>query len=179
MFWLNCCLNFSKNVSMKSLLISFLFFFPILLKAEKPSDSKIEVNGKVINQKTLEAIPYAHVVLNNTSIGTITNEFGAFRLLLPNKYANGTLKISSIGYESAYIPISSIQKRNKLVIKLKESTKFLESVVITPVDEARLLVEQAIEKISDNYPLESRSSEGFFRSVIKLNNNPYYITEAS
>jgi len=150
-----------------------------LLLSAQATQPTIKINGKVINQKTLEPIPYAHIVINNTSVGTITNEFGDFKLALPNKYANGTLKISSIGFESAFIRLSSTKNLNELTIKLKKSTKFLESVVITPVDEARQLVKQAIERITDNYPLEPRSSEGFFRSVVKLNNNPYYITEAS
>ncbi len=150
-----------------------------MLLSAQATQPTIKINGKVINQKTLEPIPYAHIVINNTSVGTITNEFGDFKLALPNKYANGTLKISSIGFESAFIRLSSTKNLNELTIKLKKSTKFLESVVITPVDEARQLVKQAIERITDNYPLEPRSSEGFFRSVVKLNNNPYYITEAS
>ncbi len=161
------------------LLFAFLFFLSTLLNAQEKNSSKYIIIGKIISQKTLEAIPYAHVILNNTSIGTITNEFGAFRLVLDNKNANSTLKISSIGYESAYMPISSGKKGNKLVIRLKESTKFLESVVITPKDEARQLVEETILKIRDNYPLEPRSSEGFFRSVAKLNNEIYFTTEAN
>ncbi len=95
---------------MKFIITYFLIVQAFLLSAQNPEI--IKISGKVISRKTLEPIPYAHVILNNTSIGTITNEFGAFRLVLPNKYANSTLKISSIGYESTYMPISSVSKRN-------------------------------------------------------------------
>jgi len=64
-----------------------------------------------------------------------------------------------------------------LVIKLKESTQFLESVVITPVDEARLLVEQAIQNISTNYPPQSTQLEGFLRGVMKKGDSIAYVTE--
>ncbi len=64
-----------------------------------------------------------------------------------------------------------------MVIKLKESTQFLESVVITPVDEARLLVEQAIQNISTNYPPQSTQLEGFLRGVMKKGDSIAYVTE--
>ncbi len=161
------------------LLLTFLLTFCSLGQYAQTTLSKIKISGKVVNQKTLKPIPYAHIVINNTGFGTVANQFGDFHFVIPNKYASATLEISSIGFESAFINLSSSKSLHNLTIKLKESTKFLESVVITPVDEARLLVEQAIKSIADNYPLEPRSSKGFFRSSVKLNNTPYYITEAS
>ncbi|VAW26971.1 hypothetical protein MNBD_BACTEROID06-524, partial [hydrothermal vent metagenome] len=124
---------------MKFVLTSLLFFCSIFLSAQESKNLTIEVSGKIISQKTLESIPFAHVVINKTRLGTVTNQQGYFRLVLPNKYASSTLKISSIGFESTYINLSIAKKLTELTIKLKESSKFLEGVVITPKDEARLL----------------------------------------
>ena len=164
---------------MRPFVVCVMIFQIIQLKAQNTAIYNIEIYGKVISQKSLEPIPYAHVVISETGFGTVTNEFGDFLVVLPNKYANSSLKISSIGYESAYMKISSANSLDNIVVSLRESTKFLDGVVITPVDEARLLIEEAIKRIGVNYATEPRSSEGFFRSIVKLNGKSYYTTEAN
>ncbi len=158
--------------------IYVLVFFFVSIIGESKCQSTIKIGGRVIDKKSNYGIPFVHVYLPNSSIGTISNQEGYFTLILPSESLGKHISISSIGYNSSYLNLS-YPKQIGLIVELEESSTQLNEIVITPVDEARLLVEQAIENISNNYPLEPRSSEGFFRSVVKLNNNPYYITEAS
>ena len=54
--------------------ICFQFLFSIIVTAQ---DATI-IKGIVIDKKTLEAVPFVNIYVNNTTIGTQTNENGAF-----------------------------------------------------------------------------------------------------
>ncbi|WP_228713568.1 carboxypeptidase-like regulatory domain-containing protein [Arundinibacter roseus] len=59
--------------------------------------AQVTISGKVTNEKTGAPIPFANVYINNSSIGTTTNENGAYTLAnLP--LGNLELAVSSLGF---------------------------------------------------------------------------------
>jgi hypothetical protein len=102
----------------------FLFFiFPIA------SFSQTHIKGKVIYGN--DAGPASAVsieVLNQKGLETITNNSGEFSLHIPNPKNTDTLVISSVGYKSLKLPVSSAAKRTEFL--LTENTKDMESVTI-------------------------------------------------
>ena len=57
------------------------------------------ITGKVLDSKTSEALPFANVFLNNTTIGTVTDTNGEFNLDVKES-GNYELVFSYVGYES-------------------------------------------------------------------------------
>lgn len=93
----------------------------------KPSDDSAkelakydDLRGTVLNSKG-EGVPFAHVYLEQTSIGDYTDESGSFALyhLLENEHY--ALVISAVGYESETIHVSVGSLSKPLRIQLKES----------------------------------------------------------
>ncbi len=57
------------------------------------------ITGKVLDSKTSEALPFANVFLNNTTIGTVTDTNGEFNLDVKES-GNYEVVFSYVGYES-------------------------------------------------------------------------------
>jgi CarboxypepD_reg-like domain len=74
--------------------------FILLLSAFATNAQIIDiVKGKVLDKSTLEPIPFANIYVNNTTIGTQTNEDGVFSIKV-STIKNVQLIVSSIGYKS-------------------------------------------------------------------------------
>lgn len=103
-----------------------LFFF-LLFTLTFSSFSQTYIEGKVITN-TNEILVGASVYLNNTTIGTTTNNKGEFQLRV-NK---GTydLVVSFIGYTTLRTTINTNSKINFLTIKLDPESNILDEVVL-------------------------------------------------
>ena len=99
-----------------------LFFFTILLFSVSAWAQEVEVQGRVVDAKTGEALPYVSIYAGEGK-GTLSNNDGAFKLTAD---ANDMLKFSCVGYEKISF------KANELppVIKLKPYTTVLGEVTI-------------------------------------------------
>lgn len=101
--------------------------YDISKKIEIPS----EISGLIIDKKNNSPLPYANIGILNREIGTVSNSEGKFTLELKDKFANDTIRISSIGYKPFEILIKDIKQKNQpLRIKLKEQIGELNEVVI-------------------------------------------------
>jgi CarboxypepD_reg-like domain len=70
-----------------------LFLFPTLLF----SQSSWQISGKIIERSKMP-VPFANLYINNTSIGTNTNQNGDFLLKIPARIQKIELVISFVGY---------------------------------------------------------------------------------
>lgn len=156
----------SKSISGYLLIFFFLKAFNTLCQAN--------VSGLVVDSED-KPIPYAHVILQNTSIGTITNQLGQFRLSI-NSNEFTSIKITCIGYKSMII--EDLQELKKIV--LEEETKLLSQIIVTPRDFAREIVIKAIQNIPKNYPLTDERLRGFVREKVYWFDfgEPIYVAEA-
>ena len=87
---------------------------------------KIRISGKITDSKTGEAIPGASVIIENTTIGTITNLSGDFSFIIPGEAKS--FVVTFIGYEKQVIEIKPPYNFN---IALIPSMEQLGGVVIT------------------------------------------------
>ena len=136
------------------LLFSFTFF----------GYSQIEIKSKVVDFSQLLPIENASIYVQKTTIGTVSNTDGRFILLIPTKFENDTLIISSIGFKSFKIPVNQFD--NSQDIFLDEDVAALDEVLI--IAEARPItgneiVLKAIEELSENLPDSSYIQKGFLR----------------
>ncbi|MEM6523452.1 MAG: carboxypeptidase-like regulatory domain-containing protein [Bacteroidota bacterium] len=135
------------------------------------------LTGKILSEKG-EPLEYVHIQLENSSLGTITNSYGDFKLYIP-KSANPVINVSFIGYKTKRIEI----KEANQIIYLQEDVKQLQNVVITPWDYASELVENAIKRIPENYANRSEKHIGFFREYASWGDStkfdPIYVAEST
>ena len=105
--------------------ITFIFYSSVF--------SQGILKGRVISSATQKPLAAVSVYLNNTSIGTITDDQGYFIITgIPiQKY---TLVVSCIGYETHVEFINTKEVNGKFVISLKETSENLAGVVVYPSD---------------------------------------------
>jgi len=102
------------------------------------------VHGTVTDEKG-QVLPGVTVKVKNTSIGAVTDANGKYSL--KDVDGNGTLVFSSIGYNTQEIPISN---RELIDVKLSESSKALESVVVVGYGtQKRVDLTGAVGSVSD------------------------------
>jgi len=92
----------------------------------KQQPEKIRISGKITDSKSGEAIPGASVIIENTTIGAITNLSGEFSLIIPGDVKS--FVVTYIGYEKQEIEIKPPYNFNVILISSMEE---LGAVVIT------------------------------------------------
>jgi hypothetical protein len=93
-----------------------------------------EISGKVA-EKSKIPVPFANVYVNNTSIGTTTNQNGFFSLKIPARFQKIDLIISFVGYETLKKTlIKSDTKTQNLSFTLQNGLELKEVKVIAQHD---------------------------------------------
>ncbi len=105
----------------KTLVISIIFLLTSVVSLAQVT----LVKGKVTDEATNEAIPFANIVFKNSNIGTISDIHGQFELQTSTGVSK--IEISFVGYKSKTLDIIPF-KRNNINIKLKEDSEVLEAV---------------------------------------------------
>jgi TonB-linked SusC/RagA family outer membrane protein len=93
-------------------------------KTVMPANKTIKIIGVILDENNQSVIGANIVMLNNSAVGTITDNYGRFTLNVPD---NGQLKITYIGYETQIIKIDGQSSYN---ISLNPSKKNLDEVVV-------------------------------------------------
>ena len=107
----------------------------------------IEVSGKVFDEHTREAIPFANVYIKGTTQGVMTNLEGEFVIRI-NSFQDSIVS-SSVGFDKKAIALNK-GKTNNYVIRLKRSNIFLDEIVVKPGENpAHYLLKQLWKRKED------------------------------
>jgi hypothetical protein len=154
-----------------------IFFAFLFLPA--PGFSQQLFFGNIIDEASDKPIPYAHILIDGTNSGTVSNEQGRFKLVYATNNANElTVRVSCIGYKTTLAKLSAAQN-NSIVLKAEEAV--LQEVVVRAHDYARELVQKAVAGIAENYVNQPEMISGFVRNGAYQdagNLVPYYLIEA-
>ena len=91
----------------------------------------ITVRGRVTDSSTGESVPAASVVVDGTTVGVIADANGNYSITAPS---GGTLVFSSIGYDTALVPV---QGRSTVNVSLDPSSEFLDDVLVVAYGTAK------------------------------------------
>ena len=120
---------------MKKTLLFIVFIF-VSISSLTSQETNSKVRFQVLDKVSKTPVVYATVMLKNINRGTHADFNGFFEI--PASYmANGTIKISSIGYLTKEIKLSSLLKKNSPVIYLEVANNALDEVVIKSTKKKR------------------------------------------
>lgn len=114
--------------------LTFLFlFFSVFCFSQN-----IDFDGRVVDAKTNEPIPYVNISFLNTLTGTSTTEEGKYALEIPKEYLEKKIHVSSLGYKDTILLAQRLY--DKKLLKMEEATFELEEVVVAKnLGEAQVL----------------------------------------
>jgi len=163
-----------QNLFELTLILCLLLSYTV---QSQKTTSTITISAKVLDKDSKEPLPFTNVIIENTSIGTITNEEGFFELTISDKYANANIIFSFVGYENTSLPIKRV-KPDK-IIYLKSISTSLDEIVVKAKNKYKVLINQAIEATRTNYAQQPIHLETYYRELTKIDDNYTKFTDAA
>lgn len=149
----------------------------LFLSISSQSPGQSVVRGIILDRENSAPIPFASLYIPGTSIGTISNNEGQFRLILPKGATQ--VRISCVGYKRKELSVTPDQATYQIYLEKEEH--LLNEVIISPKNYAEKLVRAAISNIPNNYPTSTESLQVFLREYAYADSSqtqPYYVVEA-
>lgn len=138
-----------------------------------------QVSGRVLDEHTLEPIPFATVRVKNKRLGTVTDENGNFSL--GGVSVRDTLIVEMVGYETKVVSVAHLLATTDRVILLSRSAFELKATVISARHNPALqIIKRAIANRDRNDPatLPPYKVEAYTKTEIDLTNiNPRLVNE--
>ncbi|MBR1784762.1 MAG: TonB-dependent receptor [Bacteroidales bacterium] len=108
------------------------------------------VKGVVVDESNGEAVPFATVMLENTSNGTITDLNGFF-LINKLKAGDYSVRVHCIGYEEHRETVTINERRSvNITVKLKPMSQTIKTVEVTSTrsEERKMQTQVSVEKLT-------------------------------
>lgn len=147
----------------------------VVLREARNADEPVLLKGKVIDNSTKLALPFASVRLEGTALGTATNGEGEFVLNIPPDQNAGSVIISYVGYRNYHT--SWRDALSQSLFALEEDVAQLSPVTVTASTGLSVLTE-AIQRIHVNYDTGSVLYTYFVRDVAFNGDVPAGASEA-
>lgn len=91
----------------------------------------LTLQGRVLDEESNQPLAYVAVRFCGEMYGALTNSLGEFQLFIPESSKEGSLCISSIGYNTGNFPIPQLASDQVNTFLLSSSPFFADSVYIT------------------------------------------------
>lgn len=140
---------------------------------------KLTLSARVLDNETQEPLTYASIGIKGKPIGTISNLNGEFDFHFPAEYRNELLIISMIGYENFEAPIWSLLENDSKVILMSKSTTVLPEIVVTDSLTGGEILQVALARVDQNFPMQPFMLDGFYRDVKKVGGTYISLLEAA
>jgi hypothetical protein len=173
-------LSLKNRQSIKALLYTRNLFLILFLFVALPGiTQKITISGKAIDKETKEALIFATVGIKGKSIGTITNLQGEFDFHIPREFQNDLLVINMLGYKTFEAPVWTLLEIKPLIIEVEKSTFVLDEVLISDSLNGGEILQIALSRIEQNYPMTPYLLDGFYRDIKKVGGTYISLLEAA
>lgn len=159
----------------KSLLIILIL---VLVKSALTAQVNV-IKGQILDVEN-NPVSYANIGIDNTQIGTASNEEGFFELIVSQAPDTSELQISAISHKTFKIKLSEISDPENLIIKLEYHYVKMREVEVNARDEnAKNIVRKALEAKNSNYTNKKYQLKGFYRELIRNDQEYVCLTEAA
>ena len=159
-----------------SIMLSCLLCLPMV--AENLLDGNfITIRGKVKDKETGRALPYATISLQGNAVGTVSNSEGEFIFKIRSLETEGTIVVSHLGYKTASVTLGEKGKYDGVTVWLMPTSTWLPEVLVSGRD-ARMLVEEAMSRVDENYSADNLMLTGFYRETARKKHHFINIAEA-
>jgi len=127
------------------------------------------LSGSLKDRATGEPVVYGSIGVRDMSYGTVANQNGDFKLILPDSLRHAIIKFSQIGYISREIDASLLSGQN-IVFYMDQRVIPLQEVVVRVVDPLRTIREMMSRRVH-NYSRDPVYLTNFFREGIEYKKN--------
>jgi hypothetical protein len=139
----------------------------------------ITVSAKVHDRETSEPLGFASIGIKGHPIGTISNEQGEFDFHFPLDLRNELLVVSMLGYKNFEAPVWSLVDNPRQIIYLEKSPIVLQEIVVSDTMTGGDILQVALSRIEQNYPMQPFMLDGFYRDVKKVGGTYISLLEAA
>ncbi|MGB1207277.1 MAG: DUF5686 family protein [Chitinophagales bacterium] len=122
------------------------------------SAQKIVITGKVIEDHTEEPIPFANIFLKGTTIGTVSDMDGLFRL--ETDYETDSLGVSAIGYTNVFKYIGNVPSQT-VNFRMVRADFMMEEVVVLAGENPADIMMRKIIKHKDEHDIDNLESYSY------------------
>ena len=136
----------------------------------------LTITGVVKDKENRKSLENVNVSVYGSNVGTVTNTDGQFSLKIKDKEALRELVASHIGYVNAHISVRP-EGLSQVTIWMTPHVNVLNEVVVYP-NNPRLIVEEAIKKIPDNYSTRNNLLTAFYRETVQKRRRYIGVSEA-
>lgn len=150
----------------KMMMLLLLSLACVALQAQQTTLSGIVTDAKSGN-------PIAQATVAMAGVSVVTNDDGMFTLKV--KPAAGTLTVSHIGYRTMRVKVSDNHSA-PVTVRLQPTAIQLKEVVVWNEDPWKL-IEQALEKVPDNYNTTPQLYRCFYRETAQKRSRYIYVAE--
>jgi hypothetical protein len=173
----------------RSMLVLVVLFLPFVVSQNTIAGSKIvkskvyqqtilTIKGKVVNKETGSPLVFASVAVKESNVATITNIDGEFIIKIADDGSSKNLEVTYLGFKNKLIALSELKNNGfKNIISLESAPIPIKEIVVRPLD-PELIIMQAIDNFSKNYPTVPNLMTGFYRETIRKNRTYVSIGEA-
>ncbi len=129
---------------------------------KQSGNNNLSITGLLLSDKN-KPVPFCNIAIQNSNIGSISNQSGKFKIEYPKETMIDTLVFSCVGYKDHRIAIKDI----KDTIVLKSKDIILNEVVVNAKNlDPRAIIKKAIENIPNNYTQNSYNAEFYSRGTV-------------
>ena len=114
---------------LRLLVMLFMFVIFFLIRTQTFSQERHVIRGIIYEMETEMPLAGAHILIHETSFGTISGPDGSFRLSVSNFPLS--IKVTHIGFEDRYFKITEDFKDETLMLGMNFSAEMLDGVTIT------------------------------------------------
>ncbi len=172
-------MNLTFEIKKPSYLLCVFLFLLFTEQSHSQSSKEIlNIEAQVMDKETKGPLPFTNVIIEGTSIGTITNEEGVFELSFNRKHESKNIIFSFVGYKNSVLPIATFDDPKK-IIYLESTSTPLEEIVVTVKNKYKELVDAAIIESSNNYAQVPVFMETYYRELTKIDDNYTKFTDAA
>lgn len=132
--------------------------------------------GTLIDGISGDPIAYGTVGVLSSTIGTITNQNGGFRLVVPDSLIHSKLKLSHVGYQSQELELSFLTEQH-IIFSLAPKVIPLQEVVVRIINPSEVLRAMWLRR-HENYSDSPVHITAFYREGIEHKNKSLSLTEA-